>query len=185
VRDGALEVYTSPPDGTPVRPLTNRPGYDGGAFFSHDGSKLVLRSAFARNAAQAEEDVALLGQALVKPSHMELTVCDRDGSNFRQVTDNGAANFAPFWLPDDQGIIFSSNVEGMAKAQETGDHAQMRNFDLFVIDEDGSNLQRITNCPEFDGFPMFSPDGRHLVFASNRYNREQGDTNIFVAEWIE
>jgi Tol biopolymer transport system component len=32
---------------------------------------------------------------------------------------------------------------------------------------------------------MFSPDGRHLVFASNRYNRQEGETNVFVAEWVE
>jgi Tol biopolymer transport system component len=60
-----------------------------------------------------------------------------------------------------------------------------RNFDIYMIREDGSGLEQITTSPVFDGFPMFSPDGKYLVFASNRYGKERGDTNIFVAEWVE
>lgn len=185
VRDGDLELYTMEPDGSNVRRITNRKGYDGGAFFSHDGKKLVFRSAYPRDQAQAEEDVTLLGQALVRPSNMEITVCNRDGSDFRQVTKNGAANFGPYWLPDDRRIIFSSNFRGMEIMAKTGDHTAARNFDLFVMNEDGTGIEQITDSPEFDGFPMFSPDGRHLVFASNRYGKQRGETNLFVAEWVD
>ncbi|MFM1871041.1 MAG: TolB protein, partial [Planctomycetota bacterium] len=185
VRDGDLELYICKPDGSDVRRITNRPGYDGGAFFSHDGSKLVLRSAYPKDEKQADEDKDLLGQQLVRPSNMEITVCNRDGSGFRKVTNNGAANFGPFWLPDDKRIIFSSNFRGMEKMRQTGDHTQARNFDLFVMNEDGSNIEQITDSPDFDGFPMFSPCGKYLVFASNRYGKKQGETNLFVAEWID
>lgn len=185
VRDGDLELYTMEPDGSHVRRITDRPGYDGGAFFSHDGKKLVLRSAFPTSAEQANDDRTLLQQQMVRPSNMEITVCDRDGSNFRQVTKNGAANFGPFWLPDNRRIIFSSNWEGMEEMKKTGNHVAARNFDLFVMDEDGQNLEKITTCPEFDGFPMFSPDGKWLVFASNRYGAQKGDTNLFVARWVD
>jgi Tol biopolymer transport system component len=41
----------------------------------------------------------------------------------------------------------------------------------------------VTTHPEFDGFPMFSPDGRYLVWASNRQSAVTGSTNIFIAEW--
>jgi len=185
VRDGDLEIYTMEPDGSDVRRITNRPGYDGGAFFSHDGSKLVLRSAFPKDDKEAAEDKQLLGQALVRPSHMEITVCKRDGSGFHKVTDNGAANFAPYWLPDDKHIIFASNVGGMQEAAKSGDYSKAGNFDLYVIAEDGTGLEQITTCPEFDSFPMFSPDGRHLAFASNRYGKVPGETNVFVAEWVD
>jgi TolB protein len=184
-RDGDLELYTMEPDGTDVKRVTTRAGYDGGAFFSHDGTKLVLRSAFPKDAAQAADDKALLGQQLVRPSNMEITVCKRDGSDFRQVTSNGAANFAPYWLPGDKRIVFASNVRGVEEMKKTGDHKQARNFDLFVVDEDGKNLEQVTFNPSFDSFPMFSPCGRHLVFASNRYGAKEGETNLFVAEWVD
>jgi TolB protein len=185
VRDGDLELYTMGPDGSNVKRVTNRPGYDGGAFFSHDGSKFVLRSAFPKDKAEAAEDAQLLGQQIVRPSHMEITVCKRDGSDFRQITDNGAANFAPYWLPDDKRIIFASNFRGMEEMQKTGNHAAARNFDLFLIDEDGSGLEQVTFYSDFDSFPMFSPDGRYLAFASNRNGSKPGETNIFVAEWVD
>ncbi|MCA8973732.1 MAG: PD40 domain-containing protein [Planctomycetes bacterium] len=185
VRDGDLELYTMEPDGSDVRRITNRPGYDGGAFFSHDGSKLVLRSAFPKDADEAKADAELLGQALVRPSHMEITVCDRDGGNFRQVTNNGAANFGPYWMPDDKRIIFVSNFRGVEEMRKTGDHTAARNFDIFVIDEKGGEPEQITFQSEFDGFPMFSPNGKYLAFSSNRFNNKEGETNVFIAEWVE
>jgi TolB protein len=183
VRDGDLELYTMLPDGSNVQRITNRAGYDGGAFFSHDGSKFVLRSAFPKDAAEAAANAELLGQQIVKPSRMEITVCDRDGGNFRQVTKNGAANFGPFWLPNDKQIIFSSNMLGVEQFNKTRDPSGLREFELFIINEDGTGLEQVTHSPAFDGFPMFSPCGRYLVFASNRNNKTEGDTNLFIAEW--
>ena len=60
-----------------------------------------------------------------------------------------------------------------------------RNFDLYKINVDGTGLERITTHETFDGFPMFSPDGKKLVFASNRNAAARGDTNIFIADWVE
>jgi len=100
---------------------------------------------------------------------------DADGGDPRQVTDLGGANFGPFWHPDGERIIFSSNHHDPAG----------RDFDLFMINEDGTGLERITFNGTFDGFPMFSPDGAQLVFASNRDAQVEGDTNVFIADWVE
>ena len=185
VRDGDLELYTMEADGSHVKRITNRPGYDGGAFFSHDGTKFIFRSAYPKDEAQAKEDAALLGQQIVRPSNMEITTCKRDGSGFRQITKNGAANFAPYWLPDDKRIIFASNFAGVEQATKTGDRSAARLFCLYLINEDGSNIEQVTYGGEFESFPMFSPDGKYLVFASNRYGKAKGDTNLFVAEWVD
>ncbi len=175
MRDGDLELYSMEPDGSHVRRLTNRLGYDGGAFYSHDGSKMVLRSSFPVNQQEEQEYLDFLSQGLVLPTVMELVVMGREGEDFRQITSNGKANFAPYWLPDNERIIFASNMSD----------PQGRDFDLYLIREDGSELERVTFNDTFDSFPMFSPDGRYLVFASNRFGSEEGETNVFIAEWVE
>ena len=60
-----------------------------------------------------------------------------------------------------------------------------RDFDLWAVNSDGTNLERITFFEGFDGFPMFSPNGIYIVFASNRNQKKNGDTNIFIAEWVK
>ncbi len=175
VRDGDLEVYSMEPDGSDVVRLTNRIGYDGGPFFSHDGTKIVLRSGFPADEAEKNEYLGFLKENLVVPSNLEITVMDRDGKNFRKVTNNGKANFAPFYHPDNKRILFSSNMND----------PRGRNFEIYMINEDGTGQVQVTNNETFDGFPMFSPDGRYLAFASNRYGKERGETNVFIAEWVE
>ncbi|MGH7563857.1 MAG: hypothetical protein ACREK5_05490 [Gemmatimonadota bacterium] len=174
VRDGDLEIYTMARDGSDVRRLTNEPGYDGGAFFSYDGSKIVYRAHHPDTAAELEDYRGLLAESLVRPSRMEIWLMDADGSSKRQLTDNGAANFAPYFFPDGERIVFASNMHD----------PEGRNFDLYAIGVDGGGLTRITTHPDFDAFPMFASDGRRLVWASNRNAAEPGDTNVFVAEWV-
>jgi Tol biopolymer transport system component len=105
---------------------------------------------------------------------MELFVANADGSNARQITSNGAANFCPYFTPDGKRIIFASNVN--SKGYE---------FDLWLIDKDGQNLERVTTAPGFDGFPVFSPDGEWLVWASNRADLQTHETNLFLARWVK
>jgi Tol biopolymer transport system component len=174
-RDGDIELYTMNVDGTNVRRVTNRVGYDGGAFFSPDGSKIIWRAGYPATAADSADYLSLLSQRLVRPSRVELWVSDADGSNPRQVTRLGGANFAPFFHPDGQRVIFSSNYE----------NPRSRNFDLYLIRLDGTGLQKITSHGDFDGFPVFSPDGRKLVWASNRNPVQEGETNLFIADWID
>ncbi len=102
-------------------------------------------------------------------------MANADGGEARQVTYLDAASFAPSFFPDGKRLIFSSNY-GDPKGRE---------FDLWAIDVDGSHLERITYEAGFDGFPMFSPDGTRLAFASNRNGTQQGETDIFVARWVD
>ena len=175
VRDGDLEIYTMATDGTNVKRLTHEPGYDGGPFFSHDGKRIVYRRDVHPDEASLARYQELLAQHLYRPGALEIWVMDADGSNKRQVTKLGAASFAPYFHPDDRRIIFSSNHP----------NPRGRNFDLWMIDDDGTGLERVTTEPTFDGFPMFSPDGKQLVFASNRGGKVAGETNLFVADWVE
>ncbi len=175
VRDGDLDLYTMNADGGNVKRLTHQLGYDGGAFFSFDGKQIVYRAYHPTDPQEIADYRALLAERLVRPTWMELFVMNADGSNQRQITHNGAANFAPFFFPDGKRIIFSSN---------RGD-PRGREFDIYAIQVDGSGLERITYEEGFDGFPMFSSDGKRLVFASNRNQKKPGDTNVFIADWVE
>ena len=172
LKDGDLEIYTMNTDGSNIRRLTTTPGYDGGAFFSPDGTQIVYRANHP-TAAELASYQELLRQGLVRPSRMELWVMNADGSNQRQITNLGGANFAPIFAPGGKQIIFSSNYR----------NPRSRNFDLFLVNLDGSALEQVTTHEEFDGFPMFSPDGNQLVWASNRNAPTPNGTDIFIADW--
>jgi Tol biopolymer transport system component len=174
LRSGDLELYTMNIDGSDVKQITTDLGYDGGAFFSPDGSKIIWRA----SRPTSDEDVKiykeLLTEGLVMPTSMELYVANADGSEAGKLTDLGKANWAPFFHPSGEKIIFASN------------HQTERGypFNLFMINLDGTGLTKITSDGTFDAFPVFSNDGKYLVFSSNRNNGGTRDTNLFVAEWI-
>ena len=174
-RDGDLELYRMDADGGNVRRLTNAPGYDGGAFFSPDCSKIVWRASRPRNQAELDDYRRLLAQGLVRPTQLEIWTANADGTDARQVTYLNAASFAPSFLPAGDRILFASNY-GDPKGRE---------FDIWAINLDGSGLERITWTPGFDGFPLVSPDGTHIAFASNRNGTQPGETDVFVAAWVD
>jgi TolB protein len=174
VRDGDMEIYSMKPDGSDVRRLTNRPGPDGGPFFSFDGQRIAFRGRPLAPGAELDDYRALLKEGLWRPTELELFIMDRDGSNLQQVTRLGGANFAPSWHADGKRLIFASNTHD----------PKGRNFDLYLINTDGTGLERVTFNDTFDGFPMFSPDGTHLAFASNRNAKLEGETNVFIADWV-
>jgi TolB protein len=173
--DGDIELYTMNVDGTNIKRITHRVGYDGGAFFSHDGKMIVWRAGYPQTARDSADFKALLEARLVRPARVEVWVANADGSNPRQVTSLGGANFAPYFHPDDRRIIFSSNYENPRSGA----------FDLFLINVDGTGLEKVTTHPDFDSFPMWSPDGKKLVWASNRNQKMVGETNLFIADWVD
>ena len=174
-RSGDLELYTMNLDGSDVKQITNELGYDGGAFFSPDGTQLIFRSSRPQTAEAKAEYQSLLSEGLVAPTDMELYICNVDGSDLRQLTDLGKANWAPFFHPSGEKVIFSSNHKGVRGFE----------FNLFMINVDGTGLEQISYDEVFDAFPMFSYDGKQIVFSSNRNNGGTRDTNLFVADWVE
>jgi TolB protein len=174
-RSGDLELWTMNIDGTDQKQVTKDLGYDGGAFFTPDSKQLVFRASRPTTPEAQATYKELLAQGLVQPTDLEIFVCNVDGSNMRQVTNLGGANWAPYMHPNGQKIVFATNHHS-----ESG-----RQFNIFAINTDGTGLEQVTFDEGFDSFPMFSFDGKHLVFASNRNNGGTRDTNVFLAEWVD
>lgn len=176
-RNGDIDLYSMNLDGSDVKQLTNIAGYDGGAYYSYDGTMIVFRASRFNDPEKLKEYQDLLAEGLIRPGQLEIYIMNADGSNIRQVTNNGAANFGPYFLPDNKRIIYCSN-----QADPKG-----RNFDLFLINSDGTGNEQITFNETFDGFPMFSlhDGGKKFVFCSNRFNAKQGETNVFICDWVD
>lgn len=133
-----LDVYVMNADGSNVRRLTDVPGYDGGTFWSPDGSKIIWRR-FSEDGARAE-----------------VYTMNPDGADQRKITNVGAMSWAPIFHPSGDYIIFSTNVLGFA------------NFELYLVDAAGKREPvRVTEREGFDGLPMFHPDGKHIAWTSN------------------
>jgi Tol biopolymer transport system component len=173
VRDGDLDLYSMDEAGD-LRRLTSEEGYDGGAFYSADCSEIVWRASRPQGAA-LDEYRALLKQGFIRPTALEIFAMKADGSDRRQLTSNGAANFCPYFTPDGRRVIYASNTGAQGG----------REFNLWMVGARGDDAEQVTTAPGFDGFPMFSPDGRWLVWASNRADPSARDTNLFIARWSE
>ncbi len=174
-RSGDMELWTMEIDGSNQKQITFGLGYDGGAFFSPDGKKLVFRASRPQTEVEITEYKDFFKKHLVAPTNMEIYTCNVDGSDLKQITHLGKANWAPYFLPSGDKIIFSSN-HNSDKGYD---------FNLFLINADGTGLTQVTSESKFNAFPMFSPNGKKLIFSSNRNNGGTRDTNLFIADWVD
>lgn len=137
-----MDIYAMDADGGNVRRLTKAPGYDGGPFFSSDGSKIVWR------------------RFSVDGRSAEVYTMNVDGSDQKQITKLGLMSWAPYFHPTGDYIIFATNKFGHA------------NFELFIVDAQGQKEPvRVTNSKGFDGLPVFTPDGKSLSWTSKRSSK--------------
>lgn len=176
MRTGDPEIFIMDTDGSNVRQLTFEKGDDGGAWFSPDGTKICFRGFHPKTEEEIKAwDEALSRNELGRFPH-EIYIMDADGSNKRQITNFNMASFAPYFSPDGEKIIFSSN----RMTDEPW------NFEVYVINLDGTGLERITYNAGFDGFPMFSYDGKKLIFVSKRGTEDLEGTvdRVFIADWL-
>ena len=174
-KDGDIDLYMMDLKTGKEKRITNTLGYDGGSWFSPDGKKIIWRASRPKTEEEIKEYKDLLAENLVAPTSMEVYVANVDGSNVKQVTKFGQANWAPYYMPDNKRIIFASNHE----------YKRGFPFNLYTINDDGTDLKKISHDNGFDAFPMFSPDGKKLIFCSNRNNGGTRDTNVFIADWSE
>jgi Tol biopolymer transport system component len=180
VRNGDLDLYSMKIDGTGLKRLTHEMGYDGGAFFSPDSQRIVYRASHPQNLQEIDAYRELLTQNLVEPSNLEIYVMNADGTSKIQVTKNGASNFAPFFHQDGRRIIFSSNVHQAVGGEPKGRPI----FHLYLVNDDGTGLEQITFDGHFNSFPMFSPDGKKVVWVSDRNAKQPREFNVFLADWV-
>ena len=161
-RDGDPDLYLMNADGTNVRQLTNTPGYDGGPFISPDGKWIVYRS------------------DRKKEGFLQIHVIGIDGKNDTALTDNVGVNWAPYWHPTKTYIIWTG-------ADHTDPNARP-NYDLWLMKyelKDGhiapGPITRITDNPAADVLPVFSPDGKQLMWTSNR--TADHSSQLYIADF--
>jgi TolB protein len=142
-----LELYIMDRDGKNVRQLTHAPGcYNGGPFFSPDGKRVIFRS------------------DRKKKDHLQLYVINADGSGERALTDDlNWVQWGPYWYKDSKHIVYAGanhNVPGRP------------NYDLYWMNIDTGKKVRLTFAPGADVLPVFSPDGKRLMWTSTRDGRQ-------------
>jgi Tol biopolymer transport system component len=136
-----------------LKQITSTLGYDGGAAFSADGSQIVWRASRPSTPDDIKKYRELLQRDLVEPTNLEIFVANADGSNVRQVTNLGNANWSPYFHPDGKHILFCSNHKSKIGFP----------FNIFMVNIDGTGLEQVTFDTQFDSFIMFSPDGIQVV----------------------
>lgn len=153
MRDGDQEVYISDADGKNERRITRVKGYDGGPFFSPDGKRIVYRSDRDGN------------------GKMQIFTNNLEGTAEKAITGKDVLHWCPFWHPSGKWLIFTR-----------ADHRGRPNYDLYLLRDDGSRTLRVTTDTAFDGLPVFSPDGRQLMWTSKRGGLE--GAQVFLADFV-
>ena len=162
-RDGDPDLYIMKSNGRKVRQLTNAKGYDGGPFISPCGKWVIFRSDR-------------------KEEHMlQIYVIGVDGKNERALTDTTGVNWGPYWHPNKPYLIWSG-----------ADHSTggRPNYDLWLakysISDSGEfaieEPLRVTDNVAADVLPVFSPNGKQLMWTSTRTDEHQ--SQLFIADFV-
>ena len=154
--------------------LISAPGYDGGPFFSPDGTRICYRS--DRN---ANNLLQIFVAELAFDDNGKITGIDREF----QLTDNLAVNWCPFWHPDGRHLVY-------ATSEVEPNHS---NYEVFIIDaapgegvgtpaQYGTKKRRVTSTERFDGLPVFNSTGSRMLWTSQRGNA--GTSQLWVADFV-
>ena len=181
LREGDMDLYTMDYDGGNVKRITHEYGYDGAAFYSPDASKIVWRAWYPKNDEERAKWADNIINSYVEAVPLEIYAANADGSDKVQLTHNGATNWAPSWHPDGKRIVFASNMDDWNEEYQSFGH----NFEIYIINLDGSGLARVTHNDTFDAFPMFTDNGKKLVIGSNRDAENPRATHVYIADFVE
>jgi hypothetical protein len=174
MRDGDPDVYRMNADGSNVRRLTATPGYDGEATFDADCTHVLWRASRPRPS-EAEDYKKLIARNLVPAGPSELWIANADGTEAREITYLDAPAWSPAWLGTQGRIVFASRWSASAPHE----------VDLWAVDANGTNLERITTAPGPDAWPAVSPDGKWIAFSSARATLPlEHDVDVVVAHWV-
>ena len=162
-RDGDPDIYLMDADGGNVRQITNQPGYDGGPFISPDGKWIIFRS------------------DRKKEGFLQIHAISLDGKTDIALTDNEGVNWAPYWHPTKPYIIWTGADHSDPKARP--------NYDLWLMKYEAKDgkiapgpITRITDHASADVLPVFSPDGKQLMWTSNR--AEDHSSQLYIADFV-
>ena len=180
LRDGDIDLYEMDYDGNNLKRITSDFGYDGGAFYSPDGTKIVWRGWYPKNEKEIIKWKNNIKKNYIESVPLDIFIADRDGKNKIQLTNNGATNWSPSWHPSGEYIVFSSNKDDWLDEFDS----YGPNFELYLMQISTGKLTRLTYNSTFDSFPVFSKDGSKIVYSSNRNAENPRQTNIFISDFI-
>ena len=181
LRDGDINLFEMDYNGENIKQITTEYGYDGGAFFSPNGKNIVWRAWYPSTEQEVSKWKNNLTKKFIESVPLDIYVAKRDGSKKQRLTNNGATNWSPSWHPDGKHIVFSSNMDDWREDY----NAYGSNFELYMINIASGVQTRLTYNDTFDSFPVFSKDGKKIVFSSNRDAENPRNTNIYIAEIVD
>lgn len=149
-RDGLPQIYVMNADGSTVTRVTNDRDWNAAPVWSPDGNRIAYSSTQI-------SDVLTTGNVASR-----IRVIELDGSNRRELTAEDDSS--PAWSPDGGKIVFDSFRDG--------------NFEIYIMNADGTQQKRLTDHSRIDHFPAWSPDGERIAFASNR----DGNFEIYIMD---
>lgn len=155
-----LDIYVMKSDGAVKVRITTAEGYDGGPFFSPDGKRLVYRADRKSN-----NLLQIFTCDLVFDAAGNITGVGAE----HQLTDDVNVNWGPYWHPDGKHLIYATSKHGHT------------NYELYLMRDDGSHQTRITYSPGADVLPVFSPDGKYLMWTSKRSPDQT--SQVFIAKF--